>query len=203
MKFRIHLLSLLFFVLPVVSTAQNWGGRGGGGGGNQAMRALQQQSRAQQSILTGNVYLIEEDSEQLPGVGVTVIVVSDRGEGEKADTTFAVSGQNGVFTIRNLKPGSAMVTFSMLGYEEQTNPITLVQGQNRVIASLRAESITLEGAVIKEVANPVSIKEDTIAFHASAVNPRADARSGSFRQWRDGAERECQHGIYRRCPAFR
>jgi hypothetical protein len=57
----------------------------------------------------------------------------------------------------------------MLGYQEQTNPISLMSGQNRVIASLRAENYTLEGAVIKDVANPVSIKEDTIAFHASAV----------------------------------
>ena len=168
MKVNNLLLTLLLIILPVFATAQNWGGRGGGGG-NQAMRSLQQQARNSQAILTGNVYLIEEDSEQQPGVGVTVIVVSDRGENEKADTTYAVSGQNGVFTIRNLKPGSARVTFSMLGFEEQTNPINLVQGQNRVIATLKAENITLEGAVIKDVANPVSIKEDTIAFHASAV----------------------------------
>ena len=127
MKVKHYFLTLLLIILPVIATAQNWGGRGGGGGGNQAMRSLQQQARNSQAILTGNVYLIEEDSEQQPGVGVTVIVVSDRGENEKADTTYAVSGQNGVFTIRNLKPGSARVTFSMLGFEEQTNPINLVQ----------------------------------------------------------------------------
>ena len=137
------------------------------------MNALQQRNRNSQAILTGNVYLTDEDTGQQPGAGVTVIVISDRGENQKADTTYAVSGANGTFTIRNLRPGTATVTFSMLGYQEQTNPITLVSGQNRVIANLNAENITLEGAVVRDIANPVSIKEDTIAFHAAAVKLNA------------------------------
>ena len=183
LKNRLFTLVLLLLLFPIISVAQFRGGggppggppggmRGGGnrnGGGNQAMTALQRSQRNAPAILTGNVYLIEEDGEQAPGVGVTVIVVSLKEDGEKADTTFAVSGQNGIFTIRNLTAGNAQVTFSMLGYQEQTNPITLQSGQNRVIASLKTDSIALEGAVIRERANPVSIREDTIAFHASAV----------------------------------
>ena len=159
MKPRFWLLTLVLLMsFPILSNAQNRGGggppggfRGGGrpGGGNQAMTALQQRARAAQASLTGNVYLIEDDAEQAPGVGVTVIVVSPKGEGEKADTTYAVTGQNGTFTIRNLTAGNAIVTFSMLGFQEQSNPITLVPGQNRVIASLKTENIALEGAVIR------------------------------------------------------
>jgi len=167
MNLKNAFLILALMAAPLITSAQNWGGYRGGG--NQAMNALQQRNRNSQAILTGNVYLTDEDTGQQPGVGVTVIVVSDRGENEKADTTYAVSGANGTFTIRNLRPGSAVVTFSMLGYEEQTNPITLVSGQNRVIANLNAENYALEGAVVRDVANPVSIKEDTIAFHAAAV----------------------------------
>ena len=164
-------LALSLMTFSILSYAQNWGGNRGGG--NQAMNALQQRNWNQQAILTGNVYLTDDDTGQQPGAGVTVIVVSDRGENEKADTTFAVSGANGTFTIRNLKPGNAQVTFSMLGYQEQTNSITLVSGQNRVIANLNAENILLEGAVVRDIANPVSIKEDTIAFHAAAVKLNA------------------------------
>lgn len=164
-------LAFSLMTISIISSAQNWGGNRGGG--NQAMNALQQRNWNQQAILTGNVYLTDEDTGQQPGAGVTVIVISDRGENEKADTTFAVSGANGTFTIRNLKPGNAQVTFSMLGYQEQTNPITLVSGQNRVIANLNAENIMLEGAVVRDIANPVSIKEDTIAFHAAAVKLNA------------------------------
>ena len=164
-------LAFSLMTISIISSAQNWGGNRGGG--NQAMNALQQRNWNQQAILTGNVYLTDEDTGQQPGAGVTVIVISDRGENEKADTTFAVSGANGTFTIRNLKPGNARVTFSMLGYQEQTNPITLVSGQNRVIANLNAENIMLEGAVVRDIANPVSIKEDTIAFHAAAVKLNA------------------------------
>ena len=164
-------LAFALITISIISSAQNWGGNRGGG--NQAMNALQQRNWNQQAILTGNVYLTDDDTGQQPGAGVTVIVISDRGENEKADTTFAVSGANGTFTIRNLKPGNARVTFSMLGYQEQTNPITLVSGQNRVIANLNAENIMLEGAVVRDIANPVSIKEDTIAFHAAAVKLNA------------------------------
>ena len=165
-------LSLALITLSILTSAQNRGGYRGGNS-NQAMNALQQRNWNQQAILTGNVYLTDDDTGQQPGAGVTVIVVSDRGENEKKDTTFAVSGANGTFTIRNLRPGNAQVTFSMLGYQEQTNSITLVSGQNRVIANLNAESITLEGAVVRDIANPVSIKEDTIAFHAAAVKLNA------------------------------
>ncbi|MBR4227618.1 MAG: TonB-dependent receptor [Bacteroidales bacterium] len=161
-------LTLALILFPILSSAQGYRG-----GGNQAMNALQQRNRNSQAILTGNVYLTDEDTGQQPGAGVTVIVISDRGENQKADTTYAVSGANGTFTIRNLRPGTATVTFSMLGYQEQTNPITLVSGQNRVIANLNAENITLEGAVVRDIANPVSIKEDTIAFHAAAVKLNA------------------------------
>ena len=173
MNLKSLLPALALMMLPLFTTAQNWGGGYRGGANNQAMNALQQRNRNAQAILTGNVYLTDDDTGQQPGAGVTVIVISDRGEGQKADTTFAVSGANGTFTIRNLRPGNATVTFSMLGYEEQTNPINLVSGQNRVIVNLNAENIALEGAVIRDVANPVSIKEDTIAFHAAAVKLNA------------------------------
>ena len=168
MNMKNAFLTLVLILFPILASAQGYRG-----GGNQAMNALQQRNRNSQAILTGNVYLTDEDTGQQPGAGVTVIVISDRGENQKADTTYAVSGANGTFTIRNLRPGSATVTFSMLGYQEQTNPITLVSGQNRVIANLNAENITLEGAVVRDIANPVSIKEDTIAFHAAAVKLNA------------------------------
>ena len=170
LKNRLFLLILIVsFASHAMSYAQNWGGRGGGGGGNQAMRSLQQANRNAQAFLTGTVYLIEEDGEQTPGAGVTVIVITPGSEEEKADTTYAVSGATGIFSVRNLKAVESTVTFSLLGYQEQTYPISLVSGQNRVIASLKADAIALEGAIIKDVANPVSIKADTIAFHASAV----------------------------------
>lgn len=168
MNMKNAFLTLALILFPILASAQGYRG-----GGNQAMNALQQRNRNSQAILTGNVYLTDEDTGQQPGAGVTVIVISDNGENQKADTTYAVSGANGTFTIRNLRPGSATVTFSMLGYQEQTNPITLVSGQNRVIANLNAENITLEGAVVRDIANPVSIKEDTIAFHAAAVKLNA------------------------------
>ena len=168
MNMKNAFLTLALILFPILASAQGYRG-----GGNQAMNALQQRNRNSQAILTGNVYLTDEDTGQQPGAGVTVIVISDRGENQKADTTYAVSGANGTFKIRNLRPGTATVTFSMLGYQEQTNPITLVSGQNRVIANLNAENITLEGAVVRDIANPVSIKEDTIAFHAAAVKLNA------------------------------
>ena len=173
MNLKNSLLVLALLISPLFTFAQNWGGYRNGGGGNQAMRSLEQRNRNSMAFITGTVYLTDEDNDRQPGAGVTVIVVSSRGESEKADTTYAVSGAEGNFTIRNLRAGNAVITFSMLGYEEQTNPINIVSGQNRVIANLKAENITLEGAVVRDIANPVSIKADTIAFHAAAVKLNA------------------------------
>ena len=67
-------LAFSLMTISIISSAQNWGGNRGGG--NQAMNALQQRNWNQQAILTGNVYLTDEDTGQQPGAGVTVIVIS-------------------------------------------------------------------------------------------------------------------------------
>ena len=77
-------LAFALITISIISSAQHWGGNRGGG--NQAMNALQQRNWNQQAILTGNVYLTDEDTGQQPGAGVTVIVISDRGENEKGLT---------------------------------------------------------------------------------------------------------------------
>ena len=90
MNMKNAFLTLALIIFPILVSAQGFRG-----GGNQAMNALQQRNWNSQAILTGNVYLTDEDTGQQPGAGVTVIVISDRGENQKADTTYAVSGANG------------------------------------------------------------------------------------------------------------
>ena len=114
--------------------------------------------------ISGNVILTEVDGGEVPGAGVVVIV-----EIENKEKMFTTVNSQGTFFMRNVPVGNARVTFSMMGYEELTNVVMINPGQNRMIANLKAETTQLEAAVLKVAVEPITIKQDTIVFHASAV----------------------------------
>lgn len=116
--------------------------------------------------ISGNVILTEADGGEVPGAGVVVIVEIENKNKEKMFTTV---NSQGTFFMRNVPVGNARVTFSMMGYEELTNVVMINPGQNRMIANLKAETTQLEAAVLKVAVEPITIKQDTIVFHASAV----------------------------------
>ena len=124
--------------------------------------SLQAQQRAQRGTISGSVTLLaeKEDEEDSPGAGAVVIVVSET----RKDTLYAVVGDKGVFTIRNVPTGRADVTVSLLGYEEMRRSMAVKAGENKVIVELRPSSIMLAEAVLAETATVMAIKEDTIVF---------------------------------------
>lgn len=142
-----------------------------GGGGFRGGRAGQNGFGGDQnsSFLVGEVVLSpeEEGGEEVPGVGVTVIAISL--SGSKPDTSYTVVGERGSFFLGGVKPGKVNVTFSMIGYEEISNTVTIEPGMNRIVANLQPEKEMLEAATIKEVVEPINIKQDTIIFNAAAV----------------------------------
>ena len=128
---------------------------------------------SQGAFITGTVVLSpdEEGGEETPGVGVTVIVIGTRtvGRTAKPDTSYAVVGRNGTFVMRDLPTGDATVSFSLMGYHEQSSKVTLRNGENRVIANLKPESYNLDAAVVRTTPRTLSVQNDTVTFHASAV----------------------------------
>lgn len=126
---------------------------------------------ADRAWVRGTVYLSpeEEGQEEAPGEGAVITVLTRKSKEDKIDTTYTVAGKGGHFFIAGLKTGVAHVSFSMMGYEEQARTITLSPGENKFIANLKPQIESLDGAVLKETVQPVSLKGDTIVFHASAV----------------------------------
>ncbi|MCQ2119937.1 MAG: carboxypeptidase-like regulatory domain-containing protein, partial [Bacteroidales bacterium] len=136
----------------------------GGGPGNS-------QQGPRMAFITGKVYLAPDDveEEEAPGVGVTVTVFGKKVGSNKVDTLYTVVGDKGRFYISNLAPGDVYVKFSMVGYEEIGNAMKLVAGPNEVLVNLQPQKEMLDAAVKKETVSPVSVKGDTIVFHAAAV----------------------------------
>ena len=180
--------TLILLIVPLLLHAQPGGfggpgdGPGGpgrdpagmsvrGGGGPGGTPGMMGQRNSNFAFISGTVVLSpeEEGGEETPGVGVTVIVVTENTKKHKQDTTYAVAGENGTFFMRGLQVGTAYVRFTLMGYEDQYKTVTLSPGENKFVANLKPVTFALDGAVVKESVKPVSIKEDTIIFHASAV----------------------------------
>ena len=171
-KLRITLASLILLSSNILTAQPGGGGmgpRGGGGGmgpgGNGAPERMKEMA-----MIGGNVYLTSEDgSDEVPGVGVIVTVFGKKVNSKKVDTLYTTVGEGGRFMIGGLAKGDVFIKFSMLGYEEQSNAMKLTAGMNKVLVNLKEERLQLDAAIKKETVSPISVKSDTIIFHASAV----------------------------------
>lgn len=134
--------------------------------GGMSIRGGSYTGQAQYAFISGTVVLSPETEggEETPGNGVVVQVVSSL-----KDKKYCVAGEDGRFRIMGVKPGNAIVSFSMTGYKTLEKVVELVPGQNKMVANLQPDIEALEGAVIKEIVDPISVVGDTIVFKASAV----------------------------------
>ncbi len=144
----------------------------------------------QGAFIRGTVVLSPEEKggEETPGVGVTVMIVSiPSDEKAKSDTIYAVVGETGRFFLP-AKPGKAFVKFSMMGYEELAKTIPINPGENKIVANLKPVTEQLAAAVVKEVVDPLSIKGDTLVFHAAAVKTNAGEKAIDILEQMPGVE---------------
>lgn len=164
MKSRIFLSTLLSICFCFTLQAQP--GMGYGNGQRQGGMTGGITSQNNRSFISGNVYLspLDKDGMEEPGVGAIVLIVS-----EKRDSMYTTVGESGKFRMFNVPTGKAYVSFSLLGYEDEAKVIDITPGENKMVAYLKPMTFQLEGAQIKETVNPVSVKQDTIIFHAAAV----------------------------------
>ncbi|MCF0176515.1 MAG: TonB-dependent receptor [Bacteroidales bacterium] len=134
------------------------------------------------AFISGEVVFSPEEKggEETPGVGTTVIVIpiketvdstkrKAKVTSSAVDTLFATVGSTGKFFMRNVPVGKAVVTFTMMGYEDITKTVSINPGNNPIIANLKPSSYSLDAAVVKEQVPPISISGDTLVFHAAAV----------------------------------
>jgi hypothetical protein len=97
---------------------------------------------------------------------------------DSTDAEFVVSGKNGAFLVRNLKPAQYRLTVSFEGYQPVSKTFTISETNTDVDLStlymLHADKMLAEVIVQRP---PMGIKKDTVEYNASmfAVKPNAVA----------------------------
>ncbi len=171
MKRTIILIIAIFAAIS--GTAQPRGAHSGhtyyGGGQNRTTRmpsSVPLKQKEQKGTVYGTVVLTPDTPGQpeVPGAGVAVQVISSL-----KDQKYAVTNEKGQFSIRNVEPGSAVIVFTLLGYETIRQTLTVSPGMNKVLANLKPDIEALNAATVTATVSPVTVDEDTVIFNAAAV----------------------------------
>lgn len=112
------------------------------------------------------------DSTKLSIPGATVKLISDKG-----DSTVTVTDPNGKFIFPSVNGTRFTLTISSLGYQSLKKHYVLDNDTKPAVLNpiiLKTESNTLKGVTIVGV-NPVTLKEDTVEYKASAYKVRENA----------------------------
>ena len=123
----------------------------------------------QRGFISGSVYLIEdeESDEKTPGTGAMILVAPQ--DASKKDTLYTIVGEKGTFVLRGIPAGQADVRISLIGYEEMQRQMNIKPGENKITVELRPSREMLAEAVVKETAEVITIKQDTLVFNPAAV----------------------------------
>jgi len=112
------------------------------------------------------------DSTKLTVPGANVKLISDKG-----DSTVTITDQNGKFVFPSVNGTKFTLTISSIGYQSLLKHYVLDNDTKPAVLPqiiLKSESNTLKGVTIVGV-NPVTLKEDTVEYKASAYKVRENA----------------------------
>src|SRR3569833_1826741 len=112
------------------------------------------------------------DSTKLGVPGANVKLISDKG-----DSTVTITDPNGKFVFPAVNGTKLTLTISSIGYQSIKKHLELdanTQPASLGSVILKSETNTLQGVTIVGV-NPVTLKEDTVEYKASAYKVRENA----------------------------
>lgn len=90
----------------------------------------------------------------------------------------AISNDKGFFQIEGVADGQYRFVASFLGYKSESRDVVIERGariRDLGILSMSEQEITLDQVTVKEERIPVTVKQDTIEFDASAFKMRDNA----------------------------
>lgn len=114
------------------------------------------------------------DKENREALGyVTVYLIP---QNDTTITHFAISSEKGDVVIEDILPGRYNVNAEIIGYKPFSKEYTL-SGWEKNLGEIALEEDTqfIDAATITAVGNPVTIKQDTIEFNASAYHVGSNA----------------------------
>lgn len=92
-----------------------------------------------------------------------------RMNGDKADSTYRLSTNNGTFTYRGLPPGKVYIKVTKMGMNPADGVFDLTEGDNAVLFTMTHSREELESSIITGSVPLVRLLGDTTVFNAAAV----------------------------------
>lgn len=104
--------------------------------------------------------------ESIPVTGYEATLITDT-------DTLSVISKNGDFQFRDLQPGKVTLLIEKAGYIPFVETITLTEGDQAITIELFHEGEALEESVVTAAQPIITMKGDTLIFHANAVKRMA------------------------------
>lgn len=82
---------------------------------------------------------------------------------------YAQTDENGVATVKNIKPGKYTIEGILLGYENYTEEITVNKDLDLGEKKMKVQVNFLDGATVSDVGNPIVVKKDTIEHNVAIM----------------------------------
>jgi len=128
-------------------------------------------AQAQPAIISGQV--TGENEEPLASATIMLLRAQD-----SILQQFALTDNEGQFTIKNTRPGQYLLQTAFLGYENHSQLLEIQEGQPSAdlgTIRMQARSELLDEVVVKEERIPMAIRKDTIEFDAGAFKTQPNA----------------------------
>lgn len=134
----------------------------------------------------------DTEGETLPGARVMVRSLSD----STRIIADGVSNIDGIFTLKDVSAGSYTLTASFMGFDNLSIPLK-VTGSRVNVDTLRLtqSSIMLGDVVVRGVATPIKVSEDTIEFNADTYRTAPNAVVEDLLKRLPGVEVDAQGNI--------
>ena len=130
------------------------------------------QASAASSVING---LLVDANDTTPLISATVKLLK-----ANKDSTYVkgvVTDANGVFNLKDVKPGSYVIKCSYIGYSDVSRrvKVTSDRGVNLGVIQMAMSGVLLKEAVVMGVKTPITVKEDTIEYNADTYKTQANA----------------------------
>lgn len=87
----------------------------------------------------------------------------------RGDTLKTTTDQVGSFSFKNLTQGPVHLSIDYLDYEPFSETFELLPGENVIVVSFQKKTETLDAAVVQDEMPVVTMRGDTLIYHAAAV----------------------------------
>lgn len=137
--------------------------------------------------------ITDADGEPLPGTAIQLVALPDT-----VRKGYQMAGDNGSFSLKDIKPGKYLLLATMTGMEDVSRNIEIKDPDQKIDLgniTLHESAITLNEAVVTAVKAAVVAKQDTIEFNAGSFKTAQNSTVNDLLKKLPGVEVDADGGI--------